>query len=112
MHRSSDMVVALLGILKAGAAYIPLDPNYPKERLAFVLRDTQSPLVLCQEQLARTFPMNDAKVVCLDSEWGIISQEKDEKPNVVLSPQPRLRNLHIGLNRQTQRSPNNAQSGS
>lgn len=86
MHRSLDMVVALLGILKAGAAYVPLDPNYPKERLAFVLRDTQSPLVLCQEQLAKTFPMNDAKVVCLDSEWGIIYREPDKKPDVVLSP--------------------------
>ena len=45
------MVVGLLGILKAGAAYVPLDPTYPPERLAFMLEDAQPPVVLTQERL-------------------------------------------------------------
>ncbi|MFF7474804.1 non-ribosomal peptide synthase/polyketide synthase [Streptomyces sp. NPDC008092] len=47
MERSVDLVVALLGIVKAGAAYIPLDPNYPAERIGFVLADAEPALVLC-----------------------------------------------------------------
>ncbi|MBI4524347.1 MAG: amino acid adenylation domain-containing protein [Deltaproteobacteria bacterium] len=51
MERSTEMIVGLLGILKAGGAYVPLDPQYPKERLAFMLRDTQAPVLLTQQRL-------------------------------------------------------------
>jgi len=43
------MIIAILGVLKAGAAYVPMDPDYPDERMSFVLSDTQTKLVLCNE---------------------------------------------------------------
>ncbi len=51
VERSLEMVVGLLGILKAGGAYLPLDPSYPKERLAFMLRDSGTPLLLTHQRL-------------------------------------------------------------
>ena len=55
MGRSLDLVVALLGILKTGRAYLPLDPDYPSERLAYMLRDAQVPVVLTTERMAARF---------------------------------------------------------
>jgi amino acid adenylation domain-containing protein len=56
MERSLEMVVGLIGILKAGGAYVPLDPAYPKERLAFMLQDTQAPVLLTQSRLLSQLP--------------------------------------------------------
>lgn len=58
--RSVDMVVALLGVLKAGAAYLPLDPEYPEERLAFMLEDSGASLVLSVGRAARALPRSSA----------------------------------------------------
>jgi aspartate racemase len=80
MERSLDMVVGLLGILKAGGAYVPLDPSYPKERLAFMLEDTQAPVLLTQQHLIESLPEQGARVVCLDRDWKIISREKEDNP--------------------------------
>ena len=56
VERSVEMVVGLLGILKAGGAYVPLDPTYPKDRLAFILEDTQAPVLLTRQRLVISFP--------------------------------------------------------
>lgn len=56
MDRSIEQIVALLGILKAGAAYVPLDPRYPVERLALMLAETQSPVVITQPHLCERLP--------------------------------------------------------
>ena len=78
MERSVAMVVGLLGILKAGGAYVPLDPMYPKKRLAFMLEDTQVPVLLTQGHLLSKLPEHRARVVCLDRRWGIIAHESQE----------------------------------
>ncbi|GAA3212596.1 amino acid adenylation domain-containing protein [Dactylosporangium siamense] len=65
-ERSHDLVVALLAVLRAGAAYVPLDPEYPPERLAFMLADAAAPVVLTQARLAGSLPPSDATVVVLD----------------------------------------------
>src|SRR5206468_9437316 len=52
VQRSVEMVVGLLGIQKAGGAYLPLDPTYPKERLAFIMQDAQVQVLITQEELA------------------------------------------------------------
>ena len=77
VERSLEMIVGLLGILKSGGGYVPLDPNYPKSRVAFMLEDSQAPVLLTQERLRETFRENIAQVVCLDTDWKILSQEDE-----------------------------------
>lgn len=67
-ERSLEMVTGLLAILKAGGAYVALDPNYPQERLAFMLEDTQAPVLLAQQNLISRLPPHQAKIVCLETE--------------------------------------------
>jgi amino acid adenylation domain-containing protein len=66
VDRSADMVIGILGILKAGAAYVPLDPSYPRERLQFMLSDTQVAILLTQSWLVPSLPPSSAKLLCLD----------------------------------------------
>ncbi|MGL5080043.1 MAG: non-ribosomal peptide synthetase [Microcoleaceae cyanobacterium] len=80
VERSVEMVVGLLGILKSGGAYIPLDPSYPIQRLAFMLEDTQVPLLLTQKKFVDQLPQHQAKVICLDIIWEILVQEPDINP--------------------------------
>lgn len=83
LERSLEMVVAILGVLKAGGAYVPLDPAYPPERLAFMLEDTQVPVLLTQSQLLVSLPVHKTHVVCLDTNWEMIAaplQENMENP--------------------------------
>ncbi|GAC1472637.1 MAG: hypothetical protein PVSMB5_22620 [Ktedonobacteraceae bacterium] len=77
MDRSLEMVVGLLGILKAGGAYVPLDPSYPRERLAFMLQDTQAPVLLTQPALLDMLSIEGLEVICLDG-WDGIEQEAVE----------------------------------
>jgi non-ribosomal peptide synthetase component F len=81
VERSLEMVIGLLGILKAGGAYVPLDPGYPKERLAFMLRDTQTGVLLTQERLIEKASESRERLICLDRDWGKISQESEENPD-------------------------------
>ncbi len=70
VERSLDMIVGVLGILQAGGAYVPLDPRYPEKRLAFMLEDTSSPVLLTQEHLLGSVPAGNTRVVCLDAKDG------------------------------------------
>ena len=74
VERSIEMVVGLLGILKAGGAYVPLDPEYPTERLRFMLDDAQVPVLLTQHSLLEGLAQHQAQLVCLDTDWQMISQ--------------------------------------
>ena len=80
VERSPLMLIGLLGILKAGGAYVPLDPAYPAERLAYMLDDSQSQVLLTQQQLIGSLPHTEAKVVCLDKDWELISAQSDKNP--------------------------------
>jgi amino acid adenylation domain-containing protein len=80
MERSLELIVGLLGILKAGGAYVPLDPSYPHERLAFILEDSQAPILLTQQQLAGDLPASWALVVRIDADWEMIAQGRAENP--------------------------------
>jgi amino acid adenylation domain-containing protein len=68
LRRSLDLVVAIVGVLKAGGAYIPLDPDYPADRLAFVLRDAAPPVLLTQEELLSHLPPHLGRTVCLNGD--------------------------------------------
>ena len=88
-ERSPELVVALLGILKAGAAYLPLDLSYPPERLAFMLEDAAVPVLLTQERLRALLPICDARVVSLDSDWHeVAAQSTEEAPSRALPDSP------------------------
>jgi len=80
MERSLEMLVGLLGILKAGGAYVPLDPTYPRERLSFMLEDAAVPVLLTQKRLVASLPTHEAKLVCLDSDWDVVSRESEVNP--------------------------------
>ncbi|MBD2040985.1 amino acid adenylation domain-containing protein, partial [Microcoleus sp. FACHB-672] len=85
MERSLEMIIGILGILKAGGAYVPLDPAYPHERLSYMLEDTQAPVLLAQERLAKTLPAHKAHTVCIDTDWEAIARESEENPPVEIS---------------------------
>ncbi len=87
LERSLEMVVGLLGILKAGGAYVPLDPAYPSERLTLMLSDCQAPVLLTQKTGVAGLPETGARVVCLDADWGVISQESEENPVSGVKPE-------------------------
>ncbi|MEJ6479888.1 non-ribosomal peptide synthase/polyketide synthase [Nostoc punctiforme UO1] len=78
VERSIEMVVGLLGILKAGGAYLPLDPEYPTERLHFMLEDAQVSVLLTQQKLLDRLAQHQAKLVCLDTDWQLISQSSQD----------------------------------
>ncbi|MEH2169753.1 MAG: amino acid adenylation domain-containing protein [Nostoc sp.] len=72
------MIIGLLGILKAGGAYVPLDPAYPQERLTWMLSDSQVSVLLTQKHLQVEQEFDGLYVICLDTDWEVISQESEE----------------------------------
>ncbi|HVM49205.1 MAG TPA: MupA/Atu3671 family FMN-dependent luciferase-like monooxygenase, partial [Candidatus Acidoferrum sp.] len=74
-ERSLEMLVALLAVLKAGGAYLPLDPSYPAARLRFILEDAQARVVLTQAHLAGTLPGGSRDILRLDTDWPRIEAE-------------------------------------
>jgi amino acid adenylation domain-containing protein/thioester reductase-like protein len=84
VKRSLDMLVALLGVLKAGGAYLPLDPSFPSERLAFMLTDSGASFILTQTSLQTDMPENKAQVICLDALEQVSAKrgkKKEAKPS-------------------------------
>ena len=78
IERSVLMIIGLLGILKAGAAYIPLDPNYPSERLAYMLEDSAVSVLLTQENLVDTLPNYLGTIFCLDQDGKILDHHPQD----------------------------------
>jgi len=76
IDRSVEMAVAIIATLKAGAAYLPLDPEYPKERLAFMLEDARPAVVLTKAGLKIDLPA-ETRALMLDEEWPTIAQSSE-----------------------------------
>ncbi|REJ55751.1 MAG: amino acid adenylation domain-containing protein [Microcystis aeruginosa DA14] len=85
LERSLDMIVGLLAILKVGGAYVPIDPDYPQERISFMLQDTQVKVILTCESLQTSLPNHQSIVVCLDKDWQQINQASQENLNSTVS---------------------------
>ena len=87
-ERSAELVVALLGVLKSGAAYVPLEPGYPAERLGYMVEDSGAPIVLTQCHLAGLLPVTDALVMLLDepAEWA--GQPGHDPGRIATPPNP------------------------
>ncbi|WP_066501825.1 amino acid adenylation domain-containing protein [Abyssisolibacter fermentans] len=82
MDRSIEMVIGILGILKAGGVYVPMNPNYPKERLDFMLRDTNLEILIVKDTNLTWLSELNIKLICMDKEKEIIiSNTKDSLLN-------------------------------
>ena len=80
VERSLEMIVGLLGILKAGGGYVPLDPHYPEERLAFLLKDARLSVLLTQQRLATNLPTHAERILYLDVQQEAILTESGDNP--------------------------------
>src|SRR5216684_4189600 len=87
LERSPDMVVGVLAILKAGGAYLPLDPAYPRARLAFMLADAGAGLLVTHSALRDRLPDHRAGILALDAEAAAIEQQPASPPAVPLDPE-------------------------
>jgi len=80
VERSFALLVGALGILKSGAAYVPLDWTYPAERMRFMIEDTRAGILLTQRDLLQHVPATTARVVCLDADWERIAEHDTSNP--------------------------------
>ncbi|WP_175728903.1 non-ribosomal peptide synthetase/type I polyketide synthase [Burkholderia ambifaria] len=85
MERSLDMVVALLAILKAGGAYVPVDPEYPAERVRFMIDNAQLRWLLTQQHLLDVLPDTDARVIVVDRDTLDLDAAPASNPAPALS---------------------------
>jgi amino acid adenylation domain-containing protein len=85
VERSLELAVGLLGVLKAGAAYVPLNPSDPSERLQHMLEDARPRVLLTQRHLLDTLPSTAPTPLCLDADWDEVGQFEDDNLDVDVS---------------------------
>jgi amino acid adenylation domain-containing protein len=85
VERCPEMVVALLAALKTGAAYVPLDPTYPEERLSFMIEDARLGCVITRHGIQKKLPTSVPTVIALDSEAEVIRNESPHNPSLKLT---------------------------
>jgi natural product biosynthesis luciferase-like monooxygenase protein len=87
LERSLAMMVGLLGIHKAGGAYLPLDPDFPADRLKFMLTDSQATVVLTQQELIPNLAIDpDLRQIAIDTMWDEIAQQPITNPDSGVQP--------------------------
>ncbi|MEA5417817.1 amino acid adenylation domain-containing protein [Spirulina sp. CCNP1310] len=80
LDRSLEMLIGLLGILKAGAAYVPLDPSYPQERIGYILSTADAPFLVTSSAMQAALPSHQAQVICVDIDAPRIAQAAADNP--------------------------------
>ena len=85
MERSLEMVVSLYGVIKAGGAYLPIDPEHPQERIEYILQESRTPIVLTSSQLESKLP-RDMRNLLVDRDWSDIAQQSSTNPPRVAKP--------------------------
>jgi amino acid adenylation domain-containing protein len=86
LERSLEMVIALIAVLKTGAAYVPLDPEFPRDRLRFMARDASVAAVLTSADLSDRFDAHVCRLLCLDREEKRIAMEADHNLGQIATP--------------------------
>lgn len=86
LERSLEMVISLLAVLKAGGAYLPLEPSYPLERVGFMLNDAGVSVLITRDQLLRKLPATELKAVCLDGDRQVIERRASDNPPCAATP--------------------------
>ncbi len=89
LERSAEMVIALLGVLKTGAAYVPLDPAYPRERLKFLIEDAALSGIVTDSSIKEGLPDNAQNIVLIDTEDRGFTDEASGNPQVPVSSDQR-----------------------
>ncbi len=89
IERSLEMVVGLLGILKAGAAYIPLDPTYPPDRVAYIIANSAAELLITTSNLLALLPAGGNQTLC----WDLVEDQIDQQPTANLASTVQSENL-------------------
>jgi pristinamycin I synthase 3 and 4 len=87
IQRSPELLVGLLGILKAGGVYLPLDPSYPAERLGYMLADAKAAVLVTEEGLAARLPSHEARAVRLDTDWPEIQAQSRTTADSGVTPE-------------------------
>jgi len=87
LEKSLDLIVAVLGVLKAGAGYVPMDPGYPEDRLAYMMEDSQTPLILTHSSLLSRLPQTKVRLFCLDREEETLKEWEEDNPGFRIEPQ-------------------------
>ncbi len=88
IDRSFEMIIGILGILKSGAAYLPLDPHNPKERLSLIIEDAKIPILVTQEKFKSSLSCPDnCHIINLDKDQQKISLESTKNPEVFVMPE-------------------------
>jgi amino acid adenylation domain-containing protein len=87
LQRSAELVIALLATLKAGGAYLPLDPAAPRPRLEYILKETKATVLLAERAVLGMLPECSASVLCLDEEQNRIAQQRGEPRRGGVSPE-------------------------
>lgn len=80
LERSPQLVIAILAALKAGGCYLPIDPVYPADRIAFMLEDAGVPVLLTEERLSSRLPQLEARTVYLDTSGESLTKLSDDTP--------------------------------
>ncbi len=86
LERSLELIVGLVGVLKAGGGYVPLDPAYPKDRLEYMLEDSRAAVLLAQERVLESLPPASVPVLLLDETFAVLDGESDEAPAGLAGP--------------------------
>jgi amino acid adenylation domain-containing protein len=86
IERSLEMIIGILGIMKAGAAYVPIDPDYPADRIRYMLEDTDAKLVLSSCASHGKLSGSNIVIIEIDSEWDLISREPVVNTAINISP--------------------------
>ncbi len=87
MERQSDLIVTLLAILKAGGTYVPIDPKYPRDRIAYIIEDANASVVVTQSKVSELVAGSGAKIVDLDQVRSALAAQDGSNLNVKVSDQ-------------------------
>jgi non-ribosomal peptide synthetase component F len=79
LERGVEAVLSILGVLKAGGVYIPIDPHYPSDRISYIMEDSQSVLMITQSGIASELGFSGPEVLCLEEAWAEISKESSAR---------------------------------
>ncbi|MBK7856728.1 MAG: AMP-binding protein [Bacteroidetes bacterium] len=111
LERSVEMVVALLAVLRSGAAYVPVDPSFPSDRVAYMVDDSQSKIIITTSEVKQKLRLQNHTCALLDNGWQqTLSVPANISLSDVNSSALACMILHIGHYRQTQRCANSTQS--